>query len=527
MPALTRTRSLTPSAPTPQWRRGSPQARFSGRLETLRNAGLILVVSSSQVPHLQSPLNLEAPSQSSALTLCAALPALCLGLGVVPVRCHVVCTVVPHPPHPSLTLQAFFVDVVSRRRHVISGVSDLYLNLRSSPSWTSTTLPPWRRLDVPRSLSDSPASHIFMCRSIAAPMPPPYEFVTEKQNGPRHDIRLPARASTVGPPALRTRYAATMPPFPPPVYVDRPPILSFARHAIVRRRGRLDHGLALDSRAGMGFKIARRRCSSLLPAHDARAVLCASPAGNTPAPDAGDTPGVLATIMLGALEASRNTGANPRHILLPNSPPGIASQHQATLPMLFLNPPRCSSCPPHKAGRRFRPMIPSASFSDQHPPHLDAVCVFGRCRCWSLPRHHASIASTLLAHFSFTSSSGVVHASCVPILPPSRHFAWGQLVGTSFILVVLTIFGSSRTIHLRATIALVPLPTSLSLSSFRFKMSKRRCESRAREALKSLSSCGSSEAAKTWPNVSGAADIPRPERLTRTTLCAQSTGQGM
>ncbi|KAJ7275882.1 hypothetical protein C8J57DRAFT_1714373 [Mycena rebaudengoi] len=66
------------------------------------------------------------------------------------------------------------------------------------------------------------------------------------------------------------------------------------------------------------FKVAT---ALVLPTHDARAVdveewaLCASPAGNTTAPDAGDTPGVLCTIALSALKTLRNAGANPGRIL--------------------------------------------------------------------------------------------------------------------------------------------------------------------------------------------------------------------
>jgi hypothetical protein len=83
----------------------------------------------------------------------AAPLVLRLGLGVVPVRCRVcavappcrlwgviprlrLCDAILRPwmsfyvvsrtaPHLSPTLQAFFVDLVSRRRHVISSVSDL------------------------------------------------------------------------------------------------------------------------------------------------------------------------------------------------------------------------------------------------------------------------------------------------------------------------------------------------------------------------------------------------------------------
>ncbi|KAJ7815263.1 hypothetical protein B0H14DRAFT_3878434 [Mycena olivaceomarginata] len=58
-----------------------------------------------------------------------------VGYGVVIPRLRLCDTIL------DLGLQVFFVDVVSRRRHVIS-VSDLYLNLRSSPSRISTTPPP-------------------------------------------------------------------------------------------------------------------------------------------------------------------------------------------------------------------------------------------------------------------------------------------------------------------------------------------------------------------------------------------------
>ncbi|KAJ7275881.1 hypothetical protein C8J57DRAFT_1590114 [Mycena rebaudengoi] len=122
---------------------------------------------------------------------------------------------------------------------------------------------------------------------------------------------------------------------------------------------------------------------------------------------------------------------------------------------------------------------------------------------------------------AFSSASTLRHSpnpDTISIFERRHTAAWGRLVGTSFVLVVLAIFGSSRTIHLRVAIALI-FPTSISLFSFlyrmrmlttfllAFKIGQRRCESRGWIALTS-SSCRNSEAAKRRRDISGVAYSP-------------------